>query len=68
MVQTLSTHLHLHLVSNSGSTTKVCGLAWSKTDWGKFTAAFDRAGLDFDSLGSKGEIERAAENYAKALT
>ena len=34
---------------------------------GKFTAVLDQAGLDFDSLNSKGEIERATENYARAL-
>ena len=60
----LSTHLHLHLDNDAAP---IVGLAWSKTNWGRFTAVLDEAGLDFDSLGSHGEIERAAENYAKAL-
>ena len=29
--------------------------------------ALDRAGLDSDSLNSQGELERAAENYARTL-
>lgn len=43
------------------------GLAWSKTDWSKFTTTLDGIGLAFDNPGSPGEIERAAENYIHAL-
>ena len=56
---------HLHFASRVAET--ACGLAWSKADWGKFAAFLDRVGLIFDSLNSKGEIERATKNYTRVL-
>ena len=61
----LSTHIHLSTTTGALATTT--RLAWSKADWGKFTSTLNQVGLDFNSLNSAGEIERASENYANAI-
>ena len=42
-------------------------LARSKVDWERFTASISDERLDFSSLHSPREIERAAENCTRAL-
>ena len=59
----LSTHLH---VCNRVTST-VPRLAWSNANWEKFANEVSHSGLDFSNLGSKGEIERALENYTNIL-
>lgn len=62
-----SDHLRTHIRVSSPVQTATPKLAWSKANWEDFATALDREGLDFRSLGSPGDIERATENYARAL-
>ena len=60
----LSMHTHLSIQPHTPGPT--LGLAWSKTNWDKFSTTMDEERLDFGSLHSP-QIEKAADSYARTL-
>jgi hypothetical protein len=62
-----SDHLSQHITLSLIAPPDVPYRAWSKTDWTIFEDALKDAGLDFSSLSSPGEVERAATAYQHTL-
>jgi hypothetical protein len=62
-----SDHLSQHITLSLIAPPEVPYRAWSKTDWTIFEDTLKDAGLDFSSLSSPGEVERAATAYHHSL-